>query len=145
MVKSFISSRNIIISIILLLVCVILAFFAYVVGISDNPPGIALAFLSTISFLLAFTHSLRSSKQFRYLIYISGLGFVISVILHNVFEGIASNIEGTSIAQGFLNGIGVAFFLIAIFICPIGLIIGAIGTAVISSRERRSKQRSSDV
>ncbi len=143
MFKSFLSSRNMIVSLILLVVCCILGFAASVVGIDDNPPGIGLAFLSTIALVLAFIHSMRTTKQFRYLIYTSGMGFVLSVILHNVFEGIASKVGETNLAFGLLNGAGVAFFLIAIFVCPIVFVIGLIGAAIMFNRERRSKQNSS--
>jgi len=143
MIKSFMSTRNIIVSVILLVVCCILGAAANVVGIADNPPGIALAFLSTIALVLTFVHPLRNSKQFRYLVYTSGIGFILFAILHNVFEGISSKVGETSIAFSLLNGAGVASFLIAIFICPIGLLIGAIGAVIMSSRERRSKQNSS--
>ena len=143
MFKSFMSTRNMIVSLILLVACCILGFAASAVGIDDNPPGIALAFLSTIALVLAFVHPLKTSKQFRYLIYASGAGFIIFGVLHNVFEGIASKVGETSLAYGLLQGAGVAFFFIAILVCPTCLVVGAIGTAIMSSRERRSKKSSS--
>ena len=140
MFKSFMSSRNILVSLMLFVAFCILAFAASVIGISDNPPGIALAFLSTIALVVAFVHPWRTSKQFRYLIYASGLGFVLFAVLHNVFEAIASKVGETSLAYGLLNGAGVTSFLIATLVCPSGLLVGAIGAAIMSSRDRRSRQ-----
>jgi membrane protease YdiL (CAAX protease family) len=132
--------RNIIGSLIFLVACCVLAFAASVVGISDNPSGIGLAFLSAIALVLTFVHPWRTSKQFRYLIYASGLGLILSVVLHNVFEGIASKVGETSMSYGLLNGTGVAFFFIAILVCPSGLLVGAIGIAIMSIRKRRLQQ-----
>ncbi|MBA4312730.1 MAG: hypothetical protein C0417_08880 [Chlorobiaceae bacterium] len=140
MFKSFLSIRNMIVSLILLVACCILGFAASAVGIDDNPSGIALAFLSTIALVLAFVHPLRTSKQFRYLIYASGIGLIIFAVLHNVFEGIASKVGEANLSYGLLQGAGVAFFFIAILVCPIGLLVGAIGAAITSSREGRSKK-----
>jgi polyferredoxin len=140
MFKELTSSRNIIGSLIFLVACCVLAFAASVVGISDNPPGIGLAFLSAIALVLAFVHSWRTSKQFRYLIYASGLGFILSVVLHNVFEGIASKAGEASLSYGLLNGAGVAFFFIAVLVCPSGLLVGAVGIAIMSRRKRRLQQ-----
>jgi hypothetical protein len=136
MLKSFMSTRNVILSLIFIVICGILGYAASTVGIPDNPPGIALAFLSTIALVLAFVHPLRTSKQFRYILYASGIGFIISVVLHNVLEGIASKAGETSWTYDLIEGTGVAFFLIAILVCPIGLLVGAIGAAITSSRER---------
>jgi len=142
MFKTSVSQHNMLISITLLMVFCILAFSASVIGIDDNPPGIALAYLSTIALVLTFVHSMRTSKQFRYLIYTSGFSFVFFAVFHNVFEGIASKVGETSILYGLLNGVGGAFFLIATLVCPSGLLVGAIGAVIMSRRERRSKQGS---
>ena len=143
MFKSLISPRNMIVSFILLVACCILGFAASAVGIDDNPPGLALAFLSAIALVLAFVHPLRTSKQFRYLIYASGIGLILFGVIHNVFEGVASNGGEPSLVHGLLSGAGVASFFIAILVCPAGLLIGAVGAAIMSGRERRSKQGTS--
>jgi multidrug transporter EmrE-like cation transporter len=137
MLKELTSSHNMIGSLILLVACCMFAFAASGVGISDNPPGIALAYLSAIALVLAFVHPWRTSKQFRYLIYASGIGLVLFGVLHNVFEGIASNLGETNLVYGLLNGAGGAFFLIAILVCPSALLVGVVGMAVMSLRGRR--------
>lgn len=143
MINNIALSRNILISILLIIVCCILSFAAFIVGIEDNPPGIALAFLSTIALVLVFVHSMRTTKQFRFVIYTSGMGFVLSVILHNVFEGIAFKVGETNPVFGVMNGAGVAFFFIALFVCPMAFLIGLIGAGIISKRQRRNKKNPS--
>lgn len=107
------------------------------VGISDNPPGILLAFLAATSFVLAFVHPWRTAKQFRLLLYASILGLVIFGILHNVFEAVASKLAAAGIFQGVLQGMGVAAFLLAILICPPAILVGAVGSVVMFIQNRR--------
>ena len=135
MLKALSTPRNRSRSLMLLAVCGVLAFAASVLGISDNPPGLVLAFLSTIAFVLAFVHPWRTSKQFLFLVYASGLGFVIFVILHNVFEVIASKMGESGLAYSLLNGAGVAFFFIAILVCPSGLLVGAVGALMARKKQ----------
>ena len=135
MLEALSTPRNRYRSLLLFLVCVVLAFATSIVGISDNPPGIALAFFSTIAFVLTFVHPWRISKKFRYLIYTSISGFVIAVILHNLFEGLASKMGGSGPVYSLLSGAGVAFFFIAL-ICPIALLVGLVGAVIVSRRKK---------
>ena len=107
---------------------------AIIVSIPDNPPGIILSFISSILFVLAFTHNWKKPKPYIILIISSVLGFIIFAVLHNVFEVIG---KGT-----FLELIGVFFFLLAIFICPASIIIGIVGSIVtaIKSEKKRNIQ-----
>jgi len=107
---------------------------AIIVSIPDNPPGIILSFISSILFVLAFTHNWKKPKPYIILIISSVLGFIIFAVLHNVFEVIG---KGT-----FLELIGVFFFLLAIFICPASIIIGIVSSIVtaIKSEKKRNIQ-----
>lgn len=104
---------------------------AMIVSIPDNPPGIILSFISSILFLLAFTHNWEKPKQYVILIISSVFGFVIFAVLHNVFEVIG---KGT-----FWEVIGGFFFLLAIFLPPAGIIIGIVGSIVSSIKSEREK------
>ena len=112
-----------------LILSIVLIVAALIVSIPDNPPGILLSFLSSVLFILAFTHNWDKAKPYVLLTVTSLVGFGISVILHNVFEGIG---KGT-----FLEIIGAFFFLLAIFLCPAGLLIGIVGSLVQSFRKGR--------
>jgi len=108
---------------------IILIIAALTVGIDDNPPGILLSFLSSVLFILAFTHDWKRAKPYVLLTVASLVSFAISAILHNVFEAIG---KGT-----FLEIIGVIFFLLAIFICPAGILIGIVGSLFQSFKRRK--------
>ena len=137
MLKAISTPHDRIWTLILLVICGLLAIAAVAVGIDDNPPGILLAYLAASAFVLAFVHSWRTSRQFRRLLYASVFGFVVFGLLSNVFEAIALNFEGPSLANDLLNGAGAASFLIATLICPTALLIGAVGAVVMSIRNRR--------
>ncbi len=83
---------------------------AMIVSIPDNPPGIILSFMSSLLFILAFTHNWKQPKSYIILIISSVFGFVLFAVLHNVFEVIG---KGTlwEVMGGF-------FFLLAIFLFP---------------------------
>ena len=124
-------------TLILLVICGLSAIAASVVGIDDNPPGILLAFLAATAFVLAFVHPWKTSRQFRRLLYASALGFVVFGLLHIVCEAIASNGGGSGLVQDLLNGVGAVLFLIAVLICPPGMLVGAVGAVVMSIKNRR--------
>jgi len=123
---------------IFLATCGVLAIAAAAIGIDDNPPGIVLAFLSACSFVLAFVHPWRTSKQFRNLIYASGLGFIVFGILHNLLELTIWKSGSTGLVAGLLGGASAIFFLIATLLCPPGLVVGAVGAVFMYRRERHS-------
>jgi len=102
---------------------------AMIVSIPDNPPGIILSFMSSILFVLAFTHNWKKQKPYIILIISSVLGFVVFTVLHNVFEVIG---KGT-----FWEIIGGSFFLLAIFLCPAGIIVGITGSIVTAIKNER--------
>jgi len=137
MIDALSTPQNRIRTIILLVICGLLAIAAAAVGIDDNPPGILLAFLAGTALVLAFVHPWRTSRQFMRLLYASVLGFVVFAILHNVFDVIASNLGGSGLVQDLLNGVGTALFLIAILVCPPGLLVGVVGAVVMSIRNRK--------
>ncbi len=116
-----------------LLLSILSVILALIVGVNDNPPGIIICFIGSILFILAFTYSWNKAKPFLLLILFSLIGFVISAVLHNVFDAIGG--EGT-----FLGIIGVVFFLIAVFICPAGLLVGIVGSIVKSFKKAESKE-----
>jgi hypothetical protein len=123
---------------ILFAVCGVLAIAAAVIGIDDNPPGILLAYLSATAFVLAFVHPWRTSKQFLYLIYTSVLGFIVSVVLHNLFDFFAARSGVSGLLPGLLGSISAAYFLVAVLLCPPALLVGLIGAAVMYRRAGQS-------
>lgn len=99
---------------------------AFIVGISNNLPGLALCYAAAISVILAFTHTWRKVKYFLILLGTSAVGFGVFVILHNVFYGLGEMAGDVIVLSWLLEFLHVAFFLIAIFVCPAGFLVGVL-------------------
>ncbi len=137
MLEALSTPRNRTLAFVFLVICCASATAAAVVGISDNPPGILLAFGEAAALVLALVHPWRNARQFRFLLYASVLGFVIFGILHNVFEALAGKTAGAGALHGLLQGLGAAAFLLAALICPAAILVGAVGWIVMLIRKRR--------
>ena len=108
--------------ILLVLGCVLIS-LALIIGIDDNLPGILLCYSGIASVVYAFVHHWRKIKGFVILMVVSLAGFIVFAVLHNVLEGLGFEVVGTGC------------FLIAIFICPVTLLIGLAGSIVIGIRQ----------
>lgn len=115
-------------SIFLIFISALFAMAAGIFTISDNPPGLMLALLSTIAFVFAFVHQWNKPKKYIILAISSVLLFVLTVILHNVFEAFGAVSSTNMLLSNTLNVIGVIFFFAAIFFCPAALFIGIFGS-----------------
>ena len=121
-------------TLLLLAVCAGMAAAAIVVGVEENPLGIALGFLSASALVLGFAHPWRTSRPFRRLIYASVVGFVALVITSNVLEATLSKAAVPSAIEALLNGAAIAAFLL----CPAGFLVGVIGAMVAPRIQRPS-------
>ena len=68
MIGALSTPQNRIKTLILLVICGLLAIAAAAVGIDDNLPGILLAYLAATAFVLAFVHPWRSARKFMFLL-----------------------------------------------------------------------------
>lgn len=100
---------------------------ASAVGISDNPPGIALLYGSSLTLVLAVAHRWRSPKKFGLLLMGAIIGFVVMVAVHNFAEVGAERVADIPVLPLLLTVISVIGFLTALFICPAAGIVGAVG------------------
>lgn len=73
-------------------------------------------------------------KTFLLLAGFSAVGFVLGVILHNAFYALSMLAEGMIVLQAVLGFLEGAFFLIAVILCPIALLVGIVGTLVLWKR-----------
>lgn len=82
-------------------------------------------------------------KKFLILTGASSAGFFASVLLHNIIYGLLITLFGVD----FWDRIGVAdepfFFVIAIFVCPIGFLVGVVGSVVLFIKEKRGHHATS--
>jgi hypothetical protein len=112
----------------LVVLCCVSLIAAFIVGISDNPPGLALCYLATVSLILAFVHTWRKVKYFLILLGASVIGFAVFVVLHNLLYALAEISSDIVVLKHSLEFLSAASFLTAIFVCPVGLLIGLIGS-----------------
>jgi uncharacterized membrane protein (UPF0136 family) len=138
MADAFSTPHNIKMTLILLTVCGTLAITAVVVGIDDNLPGILLAFLAAIAFVLAFVHSWRTARKFMLLLLASVLGFVLFVILNIISDSAAQNLATSFAIQDLMQSpVFDALNMIIAIICPAAFSVGAVGSLVMFIRNRR--------
>jgi hypothetical protein len=111
---------------------------AGILGISDNPPGILLCYLGVFGIMLALVHRWRRSKSFLMLFGGSLIGFVVLALLHNLLHAVGHAGSG---AQDWITLVAEvssgASFLVAVLLCPAGVLIGFVGFIVTRHREKR--------
>lgn len=69
----------------------------------------------------------KKIKKYLLLTGISSAGFLISVILHNLIYGLSVISSHITVLHYLMEALHIAFFIIAIFVCPIGFLVGVIG------------------
>lgn len=107
-----------------------------IVGISDNPPGIALLYGGIICLVTAAVCRWQRPKSFLLLSLASLLGFVVFAILHNVLYGIGTLVDIAWI-KSVLEFLHAGAFLIALLLCPAGVLVGLVGWIAVLIRTRR--------
>jgi len=73
----------------------------------------------------------RIFKGFLILTGSSAAGFFISILLHNLFYGLATVTNHISILNYLMKIFHIAFFFIAIFVCPLSFLVGVVGSIVL--------------
>ena len=118
------------VTLVLVTICCVSLIVAFLIGISDNPPGILLCYVAVTALILAFVHTWRQVKRFLILLGASLIGFPLFVFLHNLFYALGQMAAGVIVLSPLLEFLHVVFFLVAIMVCPAGVLIGAVGSVV---------------
>jgi uncharacterized membrane protein len=78
-------------------------------------------------------------KSFFILLVASLAGFLLLAVLQKVLYGLAESASEVVVLVQVLGYLELVFFLIAIFVCPSGVLIGVVGSVVLAlSRFRRA-------
>ncbi len=140
MSDAFSTPRNRITTIVLLVLCVLSAIAAVLVGIDDNLPGVFLALFAGIAFVLAFSHPWRSIRKFLFLLLASVLGFVFLIILNIALDFITRNPATSDSLRNLLQGrAGDAGILVLSMLSMAAFLVAAVGSLVLFIRSRRKK------
>ena len=75
-------------------------------------------------------------KKFLMLTGISSAGFFVSILLHNFIYGLLIYWFGSDFWERIGIGDEPFFFFVALFVCPIGFLIGVIGSIVMFIKQR---------
>lgn len=130
---------NLKLTLIFLSLSIILIIAAFIVGIADNPPGAVLLYAGTFALILTIAHRWREVKKFTILTVASIIGIPIFVVLHNLLEVLGEKSADITLFYYLLTGLSVISFMVALIVCPAGLIIGIIGIVVLTFRKRTTR------
>ena len=91
--------------------------------------AIAFFLLGAVLIILTIKQKIAGKlKKYLILTGASSVGFLVSVLLHNFFYGLGIIAANITVLKYLMEGLHVAFFLIGIFACPIGFVVGAVGS-----------------
>jgi putative Mn2+ efflux pump MntP len=106
--------------------------------------GIILVILGSVLIGLTLVQKVEGKlKKFLILTGASAAGFFVFALLHNIFYALEQVTSHITILSYLMKAFEVIFFLIAIFACPIGFLIGVIGSIVLFIKKRKSEQENS--
>ena len=103
--------------------------------------GIGLIYLSIAALGVILTRRWKSARRYLVLLGASIGVFFFSVLLYNIIHGLFQHWLGANFWGKTITGDELLFFSIAVFICPVAFIIGAVGsiTLAIKSLVHRNK------
>ena len=84
-------------------------------------------------------------KKFLILTGASAAGFFISFLLHNFIYGVCIHFFGADFWDRIGLGDEPFFFFMAIFVCPIGFLVGVVGSIVLAIKSKRVKYPSQSI
>lgn len=76
-------------------------------------------------------------KKFLLLTGASATGFFVFVFLHNAFYALATITSHIIVLNYSMEALHMVFFVIAIPVCPLGFLVGLVGTIVLLIRQRK--------
>jgi hypothetical protein len=135
MLQAFATPHNRTVSVLLLVACGLLAIAAARLGITDNPPGILLGFLSIAAFVTALVHPWRSARRFWLLAGGSLAALAVLILLCALFVTLAKKWGPGGVLFGVLDALSGGCLLAAV-VCPPAFMVGVVGGLVMLARER---------
>lgn len=113
----------------------ILIVAASLVGVADNPPGVALLYGAGLAAVLAVSHRWKTPRKFGFLLLGAVLGFFIMVVVHNFAEVGAERIPHLPVLAFLLSALSVIGFIVAVIICPVVGLVGLFGWMATTGRK----------
>jgi len=104
-------------------------------------PAIAIFSLLGAALIFLAMKEKEMLKKFLLLTGASSAGFFVFVLLHNFFYGLGVITSNITILKYLMEILHIAFFVIAVFICPIGFLVGVIGSLVLFTKKSKNKKQ----
>lgn len=102
-------------------------------------PLVIFCLLGATLLILSLREKVKNKlKKFLILTGASTIGFFFFIILHNAFYALNTMTREVFILNYIIEDLHIIFFLIAIFVCPIGFLVGVISSIVILKKEQKS-------
>ena len=99
-------------------------------------PAIIFSLLGIVLIFLTLKEKLEGKlKKFLILTGASAAGFFIFVLLHNLFYALGTITSHIPVLNYLIGSLHVAFFILAVPVCPLGFLIGAAGTIFLLVRK----------
>ena len=118
------------------------AFRGFISGTFMIISGVILVILGSVLIGLTLVQKVEGKfKKFLMLTGASAAGFFVFALLHNIFYGLEQVTRHITILSYLMKAFEVIFFLVAIFACPIGFLIGVIGTIIMFNKKRKMLQK----
>jgi hypothetical protein len=120
---------------------IVLILTAFIIGVSDNLPGISVLFLGLISLALSVTHIWKGYKIYLKLFLFSVIGFFVAVLLHNLLYAFAELNQGLRWFNYMINLMSALFFVLAVLVFPATTLVGLVGMVVSYFRHNKNSKK----
>ena len=104
---------------------------AVVVGFG-GPASFPWMLVSALAFSVAAVHRWREPRRFLWLAAGSAAAFLAFAVLHNLLYALGTTLTDAPVLAMLTEVLHVAFFLAAVAVCPIGLVVGLLGATLTS-------------
>jgi len=130
--------------------------FVVIVGVFSIPPlrdllmgflfiiisGVVFFLLGVALIFLTVKEKVRGIRgKFLILTGASSAGILVSVLLHNAIYGLFVHFFGTDFWHRIGLGDEPVFFIIAVFLCPVAFLVGAVGSIVLAIKKVRAAKQ----
>ena len=136
--KLLFNNENLRLTLLLLTLAILAITIALIIGISDNPPGIIILYAGIILLIFSLVYIWRKIRSFLILLIVSIVGVPVFAVLHNIFYGIAELTSEVKILPEILRLFDAMSFIIALIICPSGIIVGMGGALILFVKRKKS-------
>ena len=116
---------------------ILVELFLPILGKFSRSPLLFLLFFSVLFLLgillILLTIKERMGKRLRKFLLLTGASatsFLAFIFLHNIFYGLGMIVKDISFLSYLVEIFHITFFLITVFVCPMGFLIGIVGSII---------------